>query len=524
MTSLFWYILFFLLNFWFIDCRHSSSSEDDSLIMGLNSGSAELPLVNSQYRIRVRKTDPLLRRVVIKGIEPKFPLDINADGQINNQSKYSKSAIPIHVPRMMNKLSKKLNRIPIISQSPPILPLEPVERLISFTIEICKLPSLWYLELIYCMYKGVLPYINGMLMSYSLQDIVGAALASMDLPSEGFNTRYCKIAIPLFSDIAIQPYGDQICSKMRQCLTDREFLDGENIYRTKKWEDRIINIYKDKPSFYRGLHSRSYAQKIITEILMYRRKTLKNTKKYFSFNKKVNIDKLFYVIRYFNMIFILNEFLIDNGYKNPDVFEVSINDYSVIGDNSLNKKSVLKMIASCIDNLIDVHFMSNTVDYLPYLTSIGYSPFSNAIMEYACTKMISIGFISKSVEVPKTLSKKEVILIADPGILYRNSDYNQECFLESEYNKVNNNKPSKLLIETPKSSTKLDSVDINTAGSDQKLDKESESRNQIKEVNEELDNTYTLDIESTSSRSIDKPTGKMHFFGADNELEYMKYD
>ncbi|EEA07682.1 uncharacterized protein CMU_006050 [Cryptosporidium muris RN66] len=514
MINLFWYILFFLLNFWFIDCRYGNSNEDDSLIMGLNSGSAELPLINSQYRIRVRKTDPLLRRVVIKGIEPKFPLDINADGQINNQSKYYKSSIPIHVPRMINKLTKKLNRIPIISQSPPILPLEPVERLISFAIEICKLPSLWYLELIYCMYKGVLPYINGVLMSYSLQDIVGAALASMDLPSEGFNTRYCKIAIPLFSDIAIQPYGDQICSRMRQCLTDREFLDGENIYRTKKWEDRVINLYKDKPSFYRGLHSRSYAQKIITEILMYHRKTLKIIKNIFLLIRK-----------YFNMIFILNEFLIDNGYKNPDVFEVSISDYSAIGDNSLNKKSVLKMIASCINSLIDIHFLSNTVDYLPYLTSVGYSPFSNTIMEYACTKMISIGFISKNVEVPKTLSKKEVVLIADPGILYRNSecDYSQ-YLLEGECNKIDDNRPSKLLIETPGSSTKLDSVDINNTEFGKQFNEESESKYQIEEIKQELDNTYTLDIDSTCSESIDKPATKTYCFKVDNEHEYIKYD
>ncbi|KAF7456020.1 putative Secreted Protein [Cryptosporidium felis] len=398
----------------------------DTILVGIDN-KQNPQIYNSQYRIRVRKLDPFLRTVLIKGIEPNFPNDINADGKdLSSENRYSNLPIKLHVPIIPIEKSVKIRRMPVITQSPDRLPLEATERLFSFAINICKLPSLWYIELSYCMHKGVTKFTTGILTSYTLQDIIGASLASMDLPSESFSLTKCKYSVSQFSDIAINKKGPEVCNIMLTCLTSKEFV-STNKRNMRRLEKEISNIYKNKPPFFRGQQPRSYAQKIIVGLLIARRLNpfegergkLKNKKRTFF------PDKLFYIIRYFNFIMVLTEYLINNGFKDVDAFEVSPRAYLKLCDKSLLKPSPLKMIAGCSKLLINAHMANNSVDYLPYISKATWSPFSNAIIQHACTELVSIGFVNSEIEIPKNVSIFELQYLAYPHLAHSKQNLEQ---------------------------------------------------------------------------------------------------
>lgn len=399
----------------------------DNILVGVDN-QRNNHIYNSQYRIRVRKKDPTFRTVVIKGIEPNFPNDVNADGTSPlSENMYSKLPIKLHVPIIPIDNTLKIRRMPVITRSFHRLPLEAQERIISYAINICKLPSLWYVELVYCMHRGVTKYTTGILTSYTLQDIVGASLASMDLPSESFSLSRCKLSIFLFSDIAINQKSSEVCNIMLTCLTSKEFLRN-NKSQVRKLEKEIINIYKEKPPFFRGQQPRSYAQKIIVGLLMARRekdyvsKTNKSKR-----NKRAKIpDKLFYVIRYFNFIMILTEYLIRKGFKDVDAFEISPKVYLKIGDKSLLQPTPIKMIAKCARQIINVHLLTNSVDYFSHMNKAGFCPFSNVIIQHACTELVSMGFVNSEIEIPKNISINELEYLAYPHLVHLKESNEQQ--------------------------------------------------------------------------------------------------
>ncbi|EAK89521.1 hypothetical protein [Cryptosporidium parvum Iowa II] len=413
-------IIIFISTFIPILSKKSSktSYNPDNILVGVDNQKNN-HIYNSQYRIRVRKMDPFLRTVVIKGIEPNFPNDINADGTSPlSENIYSKLPIRLHVPIIPIDNSVKIRRMPVISQSSQRLPLEASERLFSYAIGICKIPSLWYLELIYCMHRGVTHFTTGILTSYTLQDIIGASLASMDLPSESFSLAKCKASISLFSDIAINKKNSEVCSMMLTCLTSKEFLRN-NKNQVRKLEKEITDVYKDKPPFFRGQQPRSYAQKIIVGILMARREKGYGPAASKNDGKKIKFpDKLFYVIRYFNFIMILTEYLIRQGLKDIDAFEISPKAYMKIGDKSLLQPTPIKMIAKCARLIINAHLSNNSVDYLSYFDKTGFCPFSNVIIQHACTELVSMGFINSEIEIPKNISINELEYLAYPHLAH----------------------------------------------------------------------------------------------------------
>ncbi|KAJ1614999.1 putative secreted protein [Cryptosporidium canis] len=414
-------LILFISTFILIDSKKQKKKRynPDNVLVGIDNNKVN-EIYNSQFRIRVRKLDPLFRTVLIKGIEPSFPNDINADGTSPlSENPYSKLPIKLHVPIIPIKEDVVVRRMPVISQSPTRLPLEANERLFSFAINICKLPSLWYIELAYCMHRGVTKYTTGILTSYTLQDIIGASLETMDLPSESFSLSRCKYSISIFSDIAINQHGQDICNTVLSCLTSKEFLE-KNKGRVRKLEKEITNVYKGKPPFFRGQQPRSYAQKTIIGILMARREYgYEPSKSKYKKNKRVNIpDKLFYVIRYFNFIMILTEYLVRQGYKDTDAFEVSAKAYLKIGDKSLLQPTPIKMIAKCATLLINAHFKNNSVDYLPYINKATWCPFSNVVIQHACTELVSIGFINSEIEIPKNFSINELEYLAYPHLAH----------------------------------------------------------------------------------------------------------
>lgn len=418
---------FFLLNASALICAKKTKNSPynpDNVLVGVDNQKND-QVYNSQFRIRVRKLDPLFRTVLIKGVEPNFRNDINADGTSPlSENAYSKLPIKLHVPiiPIYNKL--EIRRMPVISQNPHRLPLEANERLLSFAIDICKLPSLWYVEIAYCMHRGVTKFTTGILTSYTLQDIVGASLASMELPSESFSLSRCKNSISLFSDVAINNNVSEICSIVLSCLMSKEFSAG-NKGRIRKLEMEISKTYGDKPPLFRGQQPRSYAQKVISGLLLARRE-MGYESGGDSLIKKVDRsripDKLFYVIRYFNFIMILTEFLIRSGYKDSDAFEISAKAYLKIGDNSLLQPSPIKMIAKCARQVINAHVKNNSVDYLPFMGKATWCPFSNVIIQHACTELVSMGFINSAIEIPNNISISELEYLAYPHLAHRKAN------------------------------------------------------------------------------------------------------
>lgn len=138
----------------------------------------------------------------------------------------------LHIPRIKH-LKKMLPKITI----------EPYQRVMSFSIEVCMIPSIWYLELIHCMYMGMARYFTGMTMSYSLQDIVGSAIMSIGYKDEAFSILNCYNSVSLVADDRISGNYDDICSQMETCLKSKPFLDSQFSVLRPEFEGRINSVY-----------------------------------------------------------------------------------------------------------------------------------------------------------------------------------------------------------------------------------------------------------------------------------------
>ncbi|KAK6590693.1 putative Secreted Protein [Cryptosporidium xiaoi] len=126
----------------------------------------------------------------------------------------------------------------------PVLTPEPYQRLMTFAIEVCMIPKLWYLELIHCMYMGMAPFFKGMLMSYSLQDVVGSAIMTIGYLDLSFSIENCHRSVSMVSDDSISPNYEYICDKMKTCLESKVFENGEYAKFKDEFVTRINNIYK----------------------------------------------------------------------------------------------------------------------------------------------------------------------------------------------------------------------------------------------------------------------------------------
>ncbi|KAK9171048.1 hypothetical protein CmeUKMEL1_14275 [Cryptosporidium meleagridis] len=176
-----------------------------------------------------------------------------------------KSAVPVHLPTEakpdkitdyikrtfdlnlsdINKLSN-FPRVKHYRKSLVALPSEPYQRVMTFAIEQCMIPSIWYLELIHCMYLGMAPKFFGMVFSYSLQDIVGAALMSVGYKDERFIMENCFHAVSLVVDDYISPHYREICVAVQGCLKSKHF---ERYFskQKKEFETRIASSYSHIP-------------------------------------------------------------------------------------------------------------------------------------------------------------------------------------------------------------------------------------------------------------------------------------
>ncbi|KAF7456013.1 putative Secreted Protein [Cryptosporidium felis] len=175
------------------------------------------------------------------------------------------SGVPIHIPVETKPPAMLSNIVVPKGQDPEIflglsnlprvrnhkkalnlLTSEPYQRVMSFAIEQCMIPSMWYLEVIHCMFTGMASRFNGVIFSYSLQDVVGAALMSLGYKDEVFNLENCFNAVSLVVDDQISPHYTEICNKVNSCLESRPF-EGKFSKLKAEFQDRISDTYSRIP-------------------------------------------------------------------------------------------------------------------------------------------------------------------------------------------------------------------------------------------------------------------------------------
>ncbi|KAH8740526.1 hypothetical protein FG386_002108 [Cryptosporidium ryanae] len=243
------------------------------LIKNLSLGRSDAPLLKRFYSSFYFKSDLPRPSLGVDHIED------NTDGFMNKEiPKYDQVGVPIHVPietkesdflrslwvlKYMDRGEALLNshfpRVKHFKKKLAVITHEPYQRVMSFAIDVCMIPSIWYLELVHCMYIGVIPMLTGTTFSYTLQDILGSALMSMGYKDESFVMENCYFAVSLIVDDQLSPNYEQICKTVRSCLDSNSF--GTRFKEQKKeFEERIDNIYgslakksgfMDPGSFYR---------------------------------------------------------------------------------------------------------------------------------------------------------------------------------------------------------------------------------------------------------------------------------
>ncbi|KAH8583340.1 uncharacterized protein ELE39_000108 [Cryptosporidium sp. chipmunk genotype I] len=170
----------------------------------------------------------------------------------NSQDSLIKSRINLtqaHFPRFKH-FNKNL----------PKLPYEPYQRVMTFAIEVCMIPSIWYLELIHCMFMGLAPFFSGMLMSYSLQDVVGSAVKTMGYLDESFSIENCYRSVSSFTDLQIRTKYQEICNSMSQCLLSNQFSSEQYLRLKEEFQQRIDSAYSEIESQEKTEQYKNYAR------------------------------------------------------------------------------------------------------------------------------------------------------------------------------------------------------------------------------------------------------------------------
>ncbi|KAH7647875.1 hypothetical protein FG379_000502 [Cryptosporidium bovis] len=137
-----------------------------------------------------------------------------------------------------------LNRRNIPRSELNSLPLEPFQRVMTYAIEFNLIPDMWFLELIYCLYYSVSTYLDGIAMSYTLQEILSSALLTLDYKTGSFLIERCFSSVRRFNDDKISSKYVEICNSMFKCLDSKKFLSPESSELSKTLAIRIENTYK----------------------------------------------------------------------------------------------------------------------------------------------------------------------------------------------------------------------------------------------------------------------------------------
>ncbi|KAF7456014.1 putative Secreted Protein (WYLE family) [Cryptosporidium felis] len=142
----------------------------------------------------------------------------------------------------------------------PIITPEPYQRVMSFSIEVCMIPSIWYLELIHCMFMSSARFYTGIMMSYSLQDLVGSAIMTIGYEDEKFSLENCYYSVSLVADDVISRNYKIICEEMEECLRSNSFTGRDFSPLVKEFEKRITRVYSYFDKDEQGISALQFAK------------------------------------------------------------------------------------------------------------------------------------------------------------------------------------------------------------------------------------------------------------------------
>ncbi|OII73788.1 uncharacterized protein cubi_03586 [Cryptosporidium ubiquitum] len=196
--------------------------------------------------------------------------------------------IPIH---STNDYSKLRLKPPEESKSISIFPPVVIERFMLFTLEECLLPSKFFVQVAFCTFDAIYPYLEGVPSGEIMQDIVGAAMYSIN-KIEGnfsFDLDYCRNAIAMISDPRINSNADSKCHDISLCM-HQDHLPQLSPSLSKLNLNQLI-----EKSFM--LHGLEYQLRINTSVEFILWKIIKFTHKSRRWKKYRNPNRLFTIIR-----------------------------------------------------------------------------------------------------------------------------------------------------------------------------------------------------------------------------------
>ncbi|OII75439.1 uncharacterized protein cubi_01960 [Cryptosporidium ubiquitum] len=276
-------------------------------------------------------------------------------------------------------------RMPILvgDKDLPQMPVDPLERVYSYAVNIIEIPSAFYLEQVHCMYTGIKPFINGILASYSLQDLIGASLYSVG-SDVLFKDYLCIQAINLWSDDQIVPNANAICARAKKCLDNNEVNDRKNKQLFSEYSNKISSIYSNK-RFIGAVSGHTFASETFFRM----------TQKFHELeaHKRPDyIEKLFVLVRSIRFMIYANELLIRSGVKKKAVFKVD--RVSDVIQYSVFRVEPVSMIRYCVAHSITARYK--------FRRSMGV-----AVIEEACAHSLSFGFIDDTNKLPPGITKSK---------------------------------------------------------------------------------------------------------------------
>ncbi|KAJ1606427.1 hypothetical protein OIY81_3214 [Cryptosporidium canis] len=276
-------------------------------------------------------------------------------------------------------------RMPILVDDSDLkqMPVDPLERVYSYAVNIVEIPTSFYLEQVHCMYTGIKPFINGILASYSLQDLVGASLYSLGADLV-FKDYLCIQAVNLWSDDQIVPNGNAICERVKRCLDNREVNDRKVKPLFNEYANRISKIYASK-RFIGADSGLTFAKEAFFWVIqMFHELEAHKRPEY--------IEKLFVVVRAIRFMIYANELLVRSGVKNKAVFKAErvadVIQYSVF------RVDPVSMIRYCVAHFITTRFK--------FRKNMGI-----AVIEEACAHSLSFGFIDDTGRLPPGVTRAQ---------------------------------------------------------------------------------------------------------------------
>ncbi|KAF7458996.1 putative Secreted Protein (WYLE family) [Cryptosporidium felis] len=276
-------------------------------------------------------------------------------------------------------------RMPILVEDKDLLvmPVDPLERVYSYAVRIVEIPDVFYLEQVHCMYMGIRPFITGILVSYSLQDLIGASLYSVG-SDKSFQEYLCLHAINMWSDDQIVPNSDAICSRARKCHENGEFKDKKLKSLVNKYAGEIDDIYENK-RFIGADSGRAYAVKAFHEMTMAFHELEAHKRPDY-------IEKLFVILRAIRFMIYANELMIRSGVKKKPVFKVE--GVSDVMQYSVFRVEPVSMIRFCV-----AHFLTTRYKFRKNM--------GIAVIEEACVHSLSFGFIDDTGKLPPGVTRAQ---------------------------------------------------------------------------------------------------------------------